>query len=91
MVKIRIFSNDYGEIDRFLSRFYNTSVKLEHLKWENEYKNPIEIAEIVGTYSDNSDKFNIEVWVSLDKNIYIHITDKNADDFIKYLFERFPY
>ena len=92
ITKINLYSNKRGEINSFLTKFYNTSLDIENsLKWEKEYKNPIELAEIIGTLIDNSDDYSINIWVSLDKDIFINVTTQNADEFIKYLYERFPY
>lgn len=92
ITKINLYSNKRGEINRFLTKFYNTSLDIENsLKWEKEYKNPIELAEIIGTLIDNYDDYSINIWVSLDKDIFINVTTQNADEFIKYLYERFPY
>ena len=49
------------------------------------------MAELIGTFADNIDEFDIKMWVSLDKDIFINISDKNANNIIKYLFERYPY
>ena len=92
MVTLNIFSNKKGEINRFLSKFYNTSLGLENdLSWKKEYENPIELSDIIGAYIDNSDDFNLNLIISLDKNVYISISEKNADILIRYLFERYPY
>lgn len=89
---VNLYSNQKGEINRFLSRFYNTNFGLEDcLKWEKEYQNPIELAEIIGTFIDNSESYTITMWVSLDKDVFISISNDNANDIIKYLYERFPY
>ena len=89
---VYLTSNKKGELEKFLSSFYNTSFKLlNSLKWKKKYDNPVEIAEIVGTFIDNSDDFDIHIWISIDKNVFIHVDEKNADDIIKYLYERFPY
>lgn len=89
---VHLSSNKKGELEKFLSSFYNTSFNLlNSLKWEKKYDNPVEIAEIVGTFIDNSDDFDIHIWISIDKNVFIHVDEKNADDIIKYLYERFPY
>ena len=89
---VYLSSNKKGELEKFLSSFYNTSFNLlDSLKWEKKYDNPVEIAEIVGTFIDNSDDFDIHIWISIDKNVFIHVDEKNADDIIKYLYERFPY
>ena len=89
---VTLYSKQKGEINRFLSSFYNTNLNIyEALKWEKEYANPVELAEMIGTFADNSDSLKISVWISLDKNVYVRITDENADLIIRYLYERFPY
>lgn len=89
---VNLYSEKKGELNRFLSQFYNTDLEIENnLKWEKEYKNPIELAEIIGTFIDNSEDFFINMWISLDKDIFINVTNKNANNIIKYLYERFPY
>lgn len=92
LVTVNLYSQKKGELNRFLSHFYNTDFDIENdLSWEKKYANPVELAEIVGTFIDNSESFEINMWISLDKNVFVHITEENADDIIKYLFERFPY
>lgn len=89
---VNLFSNKKGELNRFLSSFYNTHFDLENsLKWEKEYHNPVEIAEIIGIFTDNSDDFLLNMWISLDKDVFVNVTNDNADQIIRYLFERFPY
>ena len=62
-----------------------------HLSWKHEYSNPIEITDIIGSFIDNFDNFKIMMWVCLDKGLYVHVTEENANDLIKYIYERFPY
>lgn len=92
MVSVNLYSENSRELEKFLSSFYNTTFDIENnLNWEHKYENPIEIADIIGTYIDNSDDFKIMMWICLDKGIYIHITEDNADKIIRYLYERYPY
>ncbi len=92
MATVNITSTKSGEIERFLSKFYNTRIDLDDkFKWSHIYQNPIEIAEIIGTFIDNSDDYFFTMWVCLDKNIYINVTENNADMIIKYIYERYPY
>ncbi|MCI8470875.1 MAG: hypothetical protein HFJ35_05320 [Clostridia bacterium] len=92
LVTVNLYSQKKGEVNRFLSHFYNTDFDMEDsLSWEKKYANPIELAEIVGTFIDNFEDFDLTMWISLDKNVFVHITEENADDIIKYLYERFPY
>lgn len=92
MVSVNLYSNSSKELESFLSSFYNSSFNINNvLMWEHSYNNPIEVAEIVGVYADNFRDFEIMMWVSLDKGVYIHVTDQNVNSLIKYLFERYPY
>ena len=61
------------------------------LNCEHKYENPIEIAEIIVISIDNIERFEIIMWISLDKGVYIHVTEDNANSLIKYLYERYPY
>ena len=40
---------------------------------------------------DNKDDFKINMWVSLDKDVLINVSENNVDELIRYLYERFPY
>ena len=40
-VSVNLYSNKEGELNSFLSKFYNTNLEIEsHLKWNKTYKNP---------------------------------------------------
>lgn len=89
---VNLYSDKHGEISKFLQDFYDTNIVLENdLKWEKKYDNPIEIADIIGTFIDNNDKYKINMWISIDEGTFINVTNDNADSIIKYLYERFPY
>ena len=89
---VQLSSKKKGELNKFLSSFYNTNLELEDsLTWQKKYANPVELAEIIGTYVDNSDDYALFMWICLDKNVFIQVTPENADDIIRYLYERFPY
>ena len=94
---VKLFSNEKGEIYKFLNRFYNkTNTNIDEeksslLEWEKLYKNPIEMADIIGVFMDNKDDFKINMWVSLDKDVLINVCENNVDELIRYLYERFPY
>ncbi len=89
---VNLYSNEKGEINKFLSKFYNTNLEIYNkLNWEKFYQNPIELAEIIGVYADNFEDYKINMWICLDEYVFIKITTKNANGIIKYLYERFPY
>ena len=89
---VNLYSKNKGELNNFLSKFYNNNLKItDDNSWEKDFNNPVEIAELVGAYIDNNDNYNISMWICLDEGVLIKITNKNADDIIKYLYERFSY
>lgn len=89
---VNLYSNQKGELNNFLSRFYNTDLEIyDSFSWQKKYANPLELAEIIGIFIDNLDNYNITMWISLDKDVFISISENNADDIIKYLYERYPY
>lgn len=89
---VNLYSKNKGEINKFLSKFYNNDLDInDNTSWEKNYNNPIEIAEIIGAYIDNNEDFDISMWISLDEGMLVKITNQNADEIIKYLYERFPY
>lgn len=89
---VNLYSKENGEISRFLSSFYNKEINLDNdLKWENKYENSIEIADIIGAFIDNNDKYKINMWISLDEGAFVNVSNDNADSIIRYLYERYPY
>lgn len=92
VAKVILFSFKYGEINNFLNSFYSRDLGLENfLSWQKEFSNPVDIAEIIAAFVDNSSSFDITMWISLDKNVFIKISPSIAEHIIKYLFERYPY
>ena len=89
---VRLYSTKRNEINRFLNDFLGEKDSyINLLEWEKKYQNPVEIAEIIGTFIDNNENFSINMWISLDKGLFINVTDDNADKIIRYIYERFPW
>lgn len=103
---VRLYSSKIGEISKFLSKFFSNyenfidktdqkntqkNINKKTLEWEKSYRNPVEIADIIGTLIENNDKYKINMWISIDEGIFINVTDYNADEIIRYLYERFPW
>lgn len=90
--KIILFSDKYGEINNFLNKFYsNKSDHGNSTSWQKEFPNPVEITEFIAAFADNNNSFDLTMWVSLDKDVFIKISPSNSEYIIKYLFERYPY
>ena len=88
---VRLYSVLPNEINRFLSEFYGNNFEAADMQWQKEYENPIELVDIIGAYIENNDNYNLSMWVSIDSGVFIKVTSDNADEFIRYLYERFPY
>lgn len=94
---VKLYSNIEGEIKKFLEQFYFStdeilnSIDNKTLELEIDFENPIEMVDIIGTFIENKEKFQINLWISIDKDVLINVTSSNIDELIKYLYERFPY
>lgn len=88
---VNLNSSKKGEVNRFLSKFYNNKFNIKEDYWEKKFNNPVEIAELIGAYIDNIDDYELTLWLSLDKGVIVKVEPYNANDIIKYLYERFPY
>ena len=91
MYELNLFSENPENLNEFLNKFYNNNFNLKEMKFEKTFENPIDMIDLISTIVDNSDKYNIGIWISIDKNIFINITELNLDKIIRYLFERYPY
>lgn len=88
---VSLYSQTEKEISKFLKSFNNLDVNNNALEWKKEFENPIEIADIIGVFIENNEKFKINMWISLDTGLFLNVTEHNADQIIRYLFERYPY
>lgn len=92
------FFNNYEEYENYYDKNNDdknknilANINKRTLEWERNYRNPVEIADIIGALIENNDKFNINMWISIDEGLFINVTDYNADEIIRYLYERFPW
>ncbi len=89
---MKLYSDKLGEIPSFLEHFFKKKITVENeLLWQKQYENPLEMADIISALIENQDDYKINMWISLDENLFINVTQKNADDVIRYLYERYPY
>lgn len=89
--RVNLFSESTKNLEKFLNLFYSKKIKLnKKLAYEESFENPIEMIELISTIIDNNDKFDIGIWISIDKNLFINVTESNLDKIIRYLLERYP-
>ena len=88
---LKIYSENEYDLEKFLSLFYEKEIILENKSYyEIKYDNPITMIDILTTFIENEDSFNLSLWISLDIDIYILVNTQNLDQIIKYLYERYP-
>ena len=89
---INLFSEKNNEIKKFLEAFYSKEINLsKDFVYKEEFESPIDMIDIISCFIDNNNKFQINLWISLDKDVYICVTESNLDSLIKYFYERYPY
>lgn len=89
---INFYSEKDGEIKKFLEQYYSKNLDIENtLVLKKEFDNPVDMIDIISCFIDNNNKFKINIWISLDKDVYICVTDNNINRLIKYIYERYPY
>lgn len=89
---INFYSEETGEIKKFLEQYYSKNFNLDNnLCYKQDFDNPVDMIDIISCFIDNNDKFNANLWISLDKDVYICVTDTNLNNLIKYIYERYPY
>lgn len=89
---INLFSEKTGEIQKFLEAYYSEALELKSdLFYKKEFESPIDMIDFISCFIDNNDKFELNIWISIDKDVYICVTDNNIDTLIKYFYERYPY
>lgn len=89
---LNFYSEKPGEIKKFLNLYFANDDDLEEdLFWKKTYENPMDMIDLIICFIDNSDNFDIKLWISLDKNIFICINEKNLDSIIRYMYERYPW
>lgn len=89
---INLFSEKSGEIKKFLELYYSKEIELQNnLLYKEEFETPINMIDFMSCFIDNNNKFEINLWISIDKDVYICVTDNNLDSLIRYFYERYPY
>jgi len=87
---VRLYSEKSGEIKSFIKNFFNKDISVaDDLIWEKTYENPVDLVDLIGVFVENN--YDINMWINLDDDVFINITKTNADEIIRYIFERFPY
>ena len=89
---VNIYSENDNEIEKFLKDYYSSEEILinNKLYWNKNFSSPFDLIDLISVYIDNKEKYNINIWISLDSNVFISVTENNINHLIKYIYERFP-
>lgn len=88
-VSISLWSNLQGEIQSFLSSYYQKDFKNDDQfnSWTSDFCNPLESIDMISALMDNFHKYNVAMYIHME-NGYLHrITEENYEDVIKGLLE----
>ena len=82
---VNLYSNVPGEINRFLSSFFNKNLKLSAnvMQWAYSYKNPLDSINIICTLMDNIDKYKIDLFIQFGRNDTYTVTKHNYNNVVK--------
>ena len=89
---VNLYSNNNNDINKFLSFFYDENLHLENkIKHSICFEAPNLMIDLITALIENNEKYDINVWICLDKGLFINVTEHNLDSIIRYIYERFPY
>ena len=92
LYSVKIYSEFENEIERFLNLFFNENFNLDNKHfWKKDYETPTQLIDIATAFVDNKEKFKANMLISLDKDVYIAVSENIINSLVKYIYERFPY
>jgi len=84
-ITISLWSTKQGEIQKFLSSYYQKDYKSEKFsrRWIGDFINPLDSIDMISALMDNIESFDVVMYIHM-KNGYLHrITEVNYNDVIK--------
>jgi hypothetical protein len=87
-LEVNLWTKKTGDIKKFLQAFYQKEVKMDDdvEQWIYVFNNPLEAIDIISAVIDNSDKYQINMCLQIDKGDVHPITYDNHNDIIKGIF-----
>lgn len=84
-VTVTLLAKKPSELGRFLNTYFQKDIIYQEgaFGWSCFYNTPAETIGIISTLIDNSEKYNIEVILNLNKVGMIKVTEKNIESIIK--------
>ncbi|MDP4181764.1 MAG: hypothetical protein Q8942_11805 [Bacillota bacterium] len=90
-ITVSMWSGKSGEIKRFLASFFRKEIKTEEeiSRWIYVYNKPLEAIDIISALMDNIEKYNISMFIQIDRGDLHPINENNHNDIIKSIFQLF--
>ncbi len=90
-VSVNLWSKKPGEIKKFLERYYQKSISMDDDvdQWIYIYRKPLDCIDIISALMDNNDKYQISMYIQIDKGDIHLVTNENHNDIIKGVFDLF--
>jgi hypothetical protein len=90
-VVVNLWSKKVGEIKKFLERYYEKEVRMDEdvEQWTYVYNKPLDSIDIISAVMDNSDIFQVAIYIQIDKCDICPVTAENYNDIIKGLLSLF--
>lgn len=88
---VSLWSRKSGELKRFLEKYYLKKIDMDEDvdKWIYVYRKPLEAVDLISAVTDNSDRYEIDIYIQLGEGEICHVTDENHNDIIKGIFQLF--
>ncbi|MBR2289515.1 MAG: hypothetical protein IJ867_02640 [Clostridia bacterium] len=89
---LNLFTESKEKLQDFFQKYDNETIELNNQEpnYEKDFGNPVDMIEMISTLIDNNEKYPVGIWISIDKNIFINVSEQNLDKIIRYLLERYP-
>lgn len=83
-VSISLWSGKEGEIKRFLHSYYQNDVTNSCTnRWIEQFYKPLETIDIISALMDNSEYYDVAMYIHMENGYLYKITKENYNDVIK--------
>jgi len=88
---VNLWSRKEGELKRFFRSYYERDVEIadDAGGWFHEYTRPAEAVDIISAVIDNSDRFQLSMYIQLHDGRLYRVTEANHNDVIRDVFMLF--
>ncbi len=90
-ITISLWTTKHGEINRFLDSFYEKDMDVDCSlrRWATDFYRPLDSVDMICALMDNSEKYDVAMYLHMDNGYLYKITSLNYEDVVKGLFEMY--